>query len=204
MVIVVTGGIGSGKSAVCRILEEKYGCAVYYADAEAKRLYREYPEMILRMEWQLGVSLRNDDGNFVPGLLAERIFGDENAIEIVESILFPYMLDDFKAFVRENDGNVVFESATVLEKPQFDGIADKIILVDAPKELRLSRACERDDVSEEKILQRMERQKMMNDPDKAVLPAGTEILKNVGTLHDLEKSLDLLMKRMLQDNKINN
>ena len=58
---------------------------------------------------------------------------------------------------------MVFESATVLEKTQFDGFGDKIILVDAPFETRLERACRRDGADREKVLARMQNQKLMND-----------------------------------------
>jgi dephospho-CoA kinase len=58
---------------------------------------------------------------------------------------------------------VVFESATVLEKPQFEGFGDKIVLVDAPFETRLERACRRDGTDREKVLARMHNQKLMNE-----------------------------------------
>ena len=58
---------------------------------------------------------------------------------------------------------VVFESATVLEKSQFEGFADKVILVDAPFEVRLARACRRDGADRDRVLARMQNQKLMND-----------------------------------------
>ena len=58
---------------------------------------------------------------------------------------------------------MVFESATVLEKPQFEGFGDKIVLVDAPFEVRLDRACRRDGADRVKVLARMKNQKLMNE-----------------------------------------
>ena len=164
MVIVITGGIGSGKSEVCRILREMGFCAQYNADTRAKALYEEHPSLLADIESALGCSLRDEDGRFVPARLAARIFSDPAALKIVEAHLFPVMIDDFSSFAGScGEDVVVFESATVLEKPQFEGFGDKIILVDAPFEVRLERACRRDGADPEKVLARMHNQKLMNE-----------------------------------------
>lgn len=164
MVLIVTGGIGSGKSEVCRILKELgYGCQ-YNADARAKALYEEHPTLLGDIENTLGCSLRDDAGCFLPSKLASVIFTDRNALEQVEAHLFPAMMEDFNSFAGScGEETVVFESATVLEKAQFEGFGDKVILVDAPFELRLERACRRDGADRQKVLARMQNQKLMND-----------------------------------------
>lgn len=164
MVIVITGGIGSGKSEVCRILKNMGFCAQYNADMRAKALYEEHPSLLADIESALGCSLRDEDGRFVPARLAARIFNEPNSLELVEARLFPVMLDDFASFAGNcGERVVVFESATVLEKSQFEGFGDKIILVDAPFEVRLERACRRDGADPEKVLARMQNQKLMNE-----------------------------------------
>ena len=164
MVLIVTGGIGSGKSEVCRILKDMgYDCQ-YNADARAKALYEEHPALLADIEKSLGCSLRDENGTFQPSLLASVIFTDRSALEQVESHLFPAMMADFDAYAGSCGGEiVVFESATVLEKPQFEGFGDKILLVDAPFELRLERACRRDGADRERVLARMQNQKLMNE-----------------------------------------
>ena len=164
MVIVITGGIGSGKSEVCRILREMGFCAQYNADTRAKALYEEHPSLLADIERSLGCSLRDEDGRFVPARLAARIFNEPDSLALVEAHLFPVMMDDFASFAGNcGERVVVFESATVLEKPQFEGFGDKIILVDAPFEVRLERACRRDGADPEKVLARMHNQKLMNE-----------------------------------------
>lgn len=164
MVIVITGGIGSGKSEVCRILREMGFCAQYNADTRAKALYEEHPSLLADIESALGCSLRDEDGRFVPARLAARIFNEPDSLALVEARLFPVMMDDFASFAGNcGERVVVFESATVLEKPQFEGFGDKIILVDAPFEVRLERACRRDGADPEKVLARMHNQKLMNE-----------------------------------------
>ena len=162
-VLAVTGGIGSGKSEVCRILAECGITAQYNADTRAKALYLGVPGLLDKIEGSLGCSVRDEQGNFIPALLGRRIFNDNIALEKVEELLFPAMIEDFDNFVKGCDSPiVVFESATFLEKPQFEGFADKVLLVDAPFETRLARACARDKASEEAVMSRMRNQQLMN------------------------------------------
>ena len=72
-VLVVTGGIGSGKSEVCRILRETGITAQYDADTRVKELYHRHPTLLSSIESVLGMKLRDDDGAFLPALMAERI-----------------------------------------------------------------------------------------------------------------------------------
>ena len=86
-VVVITGGIGSGKSEVCRIFADNGFAAQYNADSRAKALYVEYPSLLEAMQNRLGCSLKDDKGNFQPALLSARIFSDKAALETVESLL---------------------------------------------------------------------------------------------------------------------
>lgn len=191
-VLVVTGGIGSGKSLVCRMLEEHYGIPVYEADLRAKQLYVEIPSMLDEMENALGTVLRDCNGNFVPSLLAEVIFGKPAALKKVEDILFPVMADDFARWASSQGSEVVaFESATVLEKQQFDGFGDIVLLVDAPVQVRAARAMERDGASREKIMARVQAQSLMNrlsegDSD----PRVGHVLRNDSSEDDLREKLN--------------
>lgn len=163
-VLVITGGIGSGKSAVCRILHEAGITAQYNADERVKALYSAHPTILKDIEESLGCVLRNDNGTFVPAKLAARIFPDPEALRKVESLVFPALIEDFNAFAEDHkeEDIIVFESATILEKPQFEGFGDKVVLVDAPYEVRLERACARDGADRAAVEARMANQKLMN------------------------------------------
>ena len=163
-VLVITGGIGSGKSAVCRILHEAGITAQYNADERVKALYSAHPTLLKDIEECLECVLRNEQGTFVPAKLAARIFPDPEALQKVESLVFPALIEDFKAFAETNKDEdiIVFESATILEKPQFDGFGDKVVLVDAPYDVRLERACARDGADRSAVEARMANQKLMN------------------------------------------
>lgn len=187
MTLVVTGGIGSGKSEVCRILKDLGLVCQYNADMRAKSLYEEHPTLLRDIENSLGCTFRDENGRFQPSKLASVIFSDSSALKIVESHLFPALLEDFATYAGSCGGEiVVFESATILEKPQFDGFGDKVILVDAPFELRLERACIRDGVERDKVIARMQNQKLMNDISDGYVDPRIDIrIINDGGMEDL-------------------
>ena len=191
-VLAVTGGIGSGKSEVCRILADKGLTLQYNADSRAKALYVERPGLLCRIEASLGCRFRDEEGNFIPSRLAAVIFTDDGALEKVEALLFPEMIRDFHKVMEAaaEDQIVVFESATFLEKKQFDGFADIVLLVDAPFGIRLERACRRDDATKEAVIARMKSQKLMNELSEGHEdPRISYKVLNDGTTQELEEKV---------------
>ena len=201
-IVVVTGGIGSGKSEVCRILSDMGLDLQYHADDRVKRLYAEHPSLLDDIESQTGCLLRDDAGVFVPSRLAERIFADADALKLVESLVFPALMDDFKEFCTINPGHevVIFESATILEKPQFDGFGDIVVLIDAPFDIRLKRACVRDNADRDKVLARMSNQKLMNSLSEGMTdPRIDAVIMNDGNVEDLEAKVKIMVETILSD-----
>lgn len=194
MVIVVTGGIGSGKSEVSRILSDRYSCHVYEADKEVKRLYDKYDQLVISIEESLKMNLRSESGRFEPSYLAARIFTDKDALHIVETLVFPYLIKDFQEYALRNAGNIVFESATILDKPRFNGFGDVIILVDAPIETRIERAVRRDSSSPEKIMDRIRNQIVVSDD-----PRISYVIINDGSLDELISKVTAVMGKILND-----
>lgn len=198
-ILVVTGGIGSGKSEVCRILQECYSCGVYNADERVKFLYDVHPTLLDDIEALTGDSLRDGDGRFVPSRLSARIFSDRRLLKEVEKLVFPALMDDFRSWAEgyADDRFVVFESATILEKPELQGFGDKVVLVDAMVETRLERACLRDSAPRESIYARMLNQKMMNSISDGEMKAEVDaVIHNLGTLSDLRYSTIRVIKEL--------
>lgn len=198
-ILTVTGGIGSGKSSVCRILYEKHGFPHYDSDARVKWLYDNHPHLLDDIENRLGGHFRNEDGLFSPSAMASRIFSDRNALEEVEALVFPVLMDDFRSFAElVHDSYVVFESATILEKPQFNGFGDVVVLVDAPFDIRLKRAMKRDGGNEASIRARMNNQVLMNR-----ISAGEKddridyILDNSSSLDHLDSQISDMIKKIV-------
>lgn len=170
--ILVTGPIGSGKSEVCAYLVSR-GYEVYDCDSRTKMLYSLVPGLKCRIEEQL--SVRWED--------IATVFGDERKLSALEAIVYPYVVADLKAWKAAQDADLVFvESAIALDKPQFNGLYDEVLLVTAPYRLRLSRnpkAASRD------ALQSF-------DEDKA-----TYILHNDDSIEDLHDKTDKLLCKLI-------
>ena len=182
--IFLTGFIGSGKSAVSALLRER-GIPVYDSDARTKALYDESPVLVPALEEALGIPLRTSDGKLDRKALAAVIFNDANARERVEALVYPAVLEDFLRW-REAHADapfVVLESAIILSKPIFNGLADRVVLVTAPREVRLQRVMARDGLSEEEVIRRMDAQQMPLDGIDTVL-------QNDGTPEQLRKAVD--------------
>ena len=127
--VLVTGGIASGKSEVCRHLEA-LGYPVYDSDSRTKSLYETVPGLKERIESATGH----------PFSQISRIFGDDAMRERVESVVYPEVLADFLKWKASCDAKLVFfESAVALDKAMFDGQWDEVWLVRAPLEQRLKR-----------------------------------------------------------------
>lgn len=195
-VLVVTGGIGSGKSSVCRFLQQK-GVPVYDADSKAKEIYTRYPALLDSIEEVLGICLRNNEGKFMPRALADIIFNDENALQEVENILFPVLKQDFLQWAAlQERGLVVFESATILEKPFFNGLADLILLVDAPLQTRIARAAERDGTNASVVSRRVASQPLMNRLSEGGSdPRVSHVIYNTETPDELHQNVKEFMEK---------
>lgn len=159
LTVIVTGGIGSGKSAVCALLRER-GIPVYDCDSRVKELYTVRKSLVPRLEEALGSPLRLPDGPLDKARLASLIFSDSQARETVEGIVYPVLLQDFKRWRSRQSGVpfVALESAIILSKPVFDGLAQAVVLVTAPEEVRIQRVMARDGVSREQVQQRLQAQ----------------------------------------------
>lgn len=155
--IGITGGIGSGKSTVCRMLEE-FGAAVYDSDANAKRLMNDDTELRRRLSAEFG------DECFAGGVLnraylASIVFADPERLHRLDEIVHPAVREDFRRWCSEHEepDYVVLESA-ILFDAGFDSEADLTLAVVAPVELRIERACRRDGAERAEIERRIARQ----------------------------------------------
>ena len=135
-----------------------------------KELYACRRRLVPQLEKALGSPLRQADGTLDKARLAALIFSDAAARETLESIVYPVLLKDFLRWRnRQKAPFVVLESAIILSKPVFDGLADAVVLVDAPEELRIQRVMQRDNLSREEVLRRILAQDLPREKVDAVL-----------------------------------
>lgn len=192
MILILSGGIGSGKSVAAGMLNEMYGFPVYCADRRVKELYEEHPALLLGIERELGCCLRNERGDFMPVALAREIFSDGRSLEKVEALVFPVLKEDFIKWMSVHPSTVhILESATILEKEYFRGFGDLALVITAPSDVRIARAMKRDSADEEQVRARMKKQKMMNDPALLEQHCGLpfEVCENAGTIDELRSKL---------------
>ena len=188
--ILVTGGIGSGKSEVCRHLVSR-GIPVYDSDARTKRLYDEVQGLATRVDAALGGGMLDAEGRLDRKALAAAIFSDREALRRLEAVVHPEVLADFLRWRDAHDAAaVVMESAIAADLPLFKGVFDHVILVDAPEDIRLERACSRDGAPREAVLRRIRAQHQ--DPGLA-----DAVIVNDSTLEVLRSRTDKALEKLV-------
>ena len=174
MKIGITGGIGSGKSYVCRLLERR-GIEVYDCDAAAKRLIRNSSRLRRQLQELIGSLEKADISRF--------LLASEDNQRAVNAIVHPAVFDDF-----EQSGMQWMESA-ILYESGADKLVDRVVVVTAPEEVRIERIMKRDGITREKALQWIARQwpqelvreradvEIVNDGKSELAPQIDELLK---------------------------
>ena len=154
--IGITGGIGAGKSLVAEIIKAM-GYPVYNSDERAKELTESNPKIKAGLIHLFGEEIYQND-KLNKFALAQAIFSDESLREKVNALIHPIVREDFNLWALAQNNSLVFnESAILFETGSFQNF-DAIILVYAPKELRIKRIMKRDNCSENEVLKRMNSQ----------------------------------------------
>ncbi|MCQ2184466.1 MAG: dephospho-CoA kinase [Bacteroidales bacterium] len=146
--LLVTGGIGSGKSMVCRMLSSDFGIPVFDSDSAAKSLYGD-GAFLDTLEKELGVPLRDDSGKFDSAGLSSLIFGDGSCLfrKKVEALVHPEVYRMYGKWAREVESDSqwrAFEGAASVNTSALESFGSvKTLLVDAPEEVRIQRVLRR-------------------------------------------------------------
>jgi dephospho-CoA kinase len=152
--IGLTGGIGSGKTLVCSILE-KLGVSVYHADAEARRLMVSDAHLRSGIVNMFGERAYGKEG-LNSGFIAGSVFGDNNKLTELNKLVHPAVRDDFIRWEALQHGSpYVVEEAAILFESGAAKLMDLSVLVFAPDELRIDRVMKRDGVDRDAVLKRM-------------------------------------------------
>lgn len=161
--IGITGGIGSGKSVVSRLLGVM-GIPVYDSDSETKRLMAF--DGVIRKELQALVGEEVYAGGVLnKPLLASYLFANSENARRVNGIIHPRVKEDFRQWVQRHSAcSIVGIESAILVEAGFANEVDSIVMVYAPEEVRIARAVRRDASSRELIEKRIRSQ--MNDEEK--------------------------------------
>ena len=164
--IGITGGIGSGKSTVCRIFST-LGVPVYDADSRAKSLMTTDGIVISQIKKEFGVLSYHADGTVNREHLAEA-FKDSEKLSVLNNLIHPRVAQDYERWMREQTRAYVLKEAALLFEAQSNLSLDKIIVVSAPEKLRIKRVVQRDHHrNEQKVMDIMRNQ--LTDEEKVKL-----------------------------------
>lgn len=181
--IGITGGIGSGKSAVAAWLREK-GFAVYDSDAEARRLMSVSDEIVSSLSERFG------DDIYVNGVLDRKklagiIFSDAEAREFVNSVVHPVVVSDFMSWSYSQEADYVFVESAILYDCQLKDIVDEVLYVDALERVRIDRTMRRDGAPRDAVEARIRAQHDRHDLARWVVD-------NDGTLDELSRKMETI------------
>lgn len=188
MKIAITGGIGSGKSYVCRLLAQR-GIDVYDCDAAAKRLMRESAELQQALCRVVGNDVYKD-GILQKAVLAKFILSSDTNRQAIDNTVHPAVAADFLA-----SGKVWLESAILFGSGFHHRVRfDHVVCVSAPIEVRIGRIMARDNLTREKALEWIGRQM----PQEEVERRSDYTIVNDGHDNNLNTQIDKIL------NEINN
>ncbi|MFT4526580.1 MAG: dephospho-CoA kinase [Bacteroidia bacterium] len=171
-VVGITGGIGSGKTSVCKIIEE-LGYPVYTSDSAAKRLMQSDQNLIDSIKLEFGESIYNGDMLDKPAL-AKVVFNSSEKLTNLNALVHPAVAKDFENWCQKQIANIVFKEAAILFETGGYKLLDETVLVDAPEQDRVNRVMTRDNVTSDVVLVRMKNQW----PDEQKLPLADHVIKN--------------------------
>lgn len=177
--IGITGGIGSGKTTVCKIFQT-LGIPVYDADSEAKKLMNSHPELVNAIKHTFGEGAYGADGQLERQYLASRVFNNEEALNQLNGIVHPVVIQAAIDWAEAQDAPYTIKEAALMFQSGSYVHNDVNVVVAAPDELRISRVTKRDGLTEEQVRARMDKQwpqdEQIRKADYVVWNDGTRLL----------------------------
>ncbi len=175
MTIGLTGGIGSGKSTIAKVLESM-GYSVFYSDDVAKDLMNSDLDLQAEIISHFGENAF-EKGKLNRAYLAERIFSNPADKAVLNDLIHPRVRASFTSIAQSSQSKLVFNEAAILFETGAHSNFDKTLLVTAPVETRIGRVMKRDNCSREDVQNRMNNQ--WSDDQK--IPLADFVIKNGDT-----------------------
>ena len=161
--IGITGGIGSGKTTVCKVFQLQH-IPVFYADTQAKIIMQTDLQLVADIKDAFGKDVYSPRGVLNRSMLAALVFSDEEKLKKLNSLVHPAVFKAFDKWVAQQEAPYVMKEAALLFESGSYKDCDYTILVKAPQRLKIARIIERDKVSESDVLKRMSKQ--LSDEEK--------------------------------------
>ena len=155
-IIGLTGGIGSGKSTVLELFKI-LGVKTYSADESAKKLVNTDPYLINLIKSSFGENIY-DKGQLNSKKLSDIVFENKEKLKLLNSIIHPAVAKDFKLFLNSNNEDYIVKEAAIIFETKSENNYDKIIFIQSPLEIRIERVINRDNISREEVMKRINNQ----------------------------------------------
>ncbi len=199
----ITGGIGSGKSAACKIIEN-FGNPILYADDIAKELLFTNEVVIKRIRYEFDDDITDEKGSIDKKKLAKLIFFDSKLKTKLENIVHPFVIDyvkkQFKKFESSKEYKLIFLEAALIYESGFDKYLDYVVVVNAERERCINRVIERDKTSRDEVLGRINAQ--MEPKLKAEM--ADFVIQNNGDINSLNTNVGFIYKLLLKISETQN
>lgn len=190
--IGVAGGIGSGKTTICQFIEKR-GYPVFYSDLEAKKIMNSNEHVISEIIKFFG-SNAYQSKKLNSAHLAAVAFNNPSLLGELNQLVHPAVRASFEHFVEAHqDKKLVFNEAAILFETGAYQTFDYNILITAPKELRLERVANRDQIEPQQVENRMKNQWS----DEKKIPLADFVIQNNGQT-DLIQKVDEIIANLLE------
>lgn len=197
VVIVLTGGIGSGKSEAAEYLRGR-GALVLDLDDVATRLMGPGSPVLGAVVGEFGARILKSDGSLDRSALARACFASPRAVQRLDAIVHPEVacavdtvLQQLRALPSPPEVAVI-EVPLLAEAPQFAALGDLVVAITAPETLRVERAVARG-MGRSDVLRRLS----VQAPDSARVLLADLVIDNRGTLSEYHEALELLWNERL-------
>ncbi len=189
MVIGITGGIGSGKSAVSDYLRS-IGETVICADEIARQVVQPGELGAMQIKRVFGDSFFDESGNLLRGKLADHVFSDKARLDLLNDTLHPIIIDRFFKLSRAHSGRVFWDVALLIQA-DMQQCVNFIWLIVADEAERIRRVVGRDGIAEQSVRDRVDKQLR----DEQMTPFADELITNDTDLPALYAQLEKLLSK---------
>ena len=192
LTVGITGGIGSGKTALTDALQDM-GVVIVDADAIARIIVEPGRPALAQIADHFGPQCLSPDGTLDRSALRQIVFSDPDARAWLEALTHPLIGAELKAQLDAADGPYRVLSSPLLLEGQQASMTDYVVVVDVPEAVQIKRASGRDQNSPEQI------QRIMNAqlPRQERLARADYIVDNSGTMEQLREQVQVLHRHLL-------
>jgi len=189
--IGITGGIGSGKSTIGEMLESR-DFYVIDTDKISRDLTSPGKPLLDEISRIFGPDVIRGDGSLDRAKVASLVFSSDDNLSRLEAILHPAIIAETIRLAEESNREMVFTLIPLLFEAGLEDMVDEIWLCYVDRETRIKRVMQRDGVSREDVIARMDSQ----IPDELKLPCSDFVFDMSGTLSDVEEQLERVLERL--------